>query len=429
MFVDFSRFFNKGDVVAVALSGGKDSMCLLHSLNAQKKQLGVQVKAINVEHGIRGEQSLDDTAFVKSYCEKIGVTLLAYQVDALSYARENKLSVEQSARRLRYDCFYDALQKGDCTKIATAHHLSDNAESVLFNLFRGSGSAGASGINQNYQDKIVRPLLETSKAEIDEYINAHGIPFVTDQTNFDDDYTRNFIRLNIIPQIKKIFPEFEKSVSRFSRVTKEDDEYLSSLAQGVLKRDGSAFYVALPCPKPLFARACIMALQNLGVSKDWEKSHVDDAYELMQKQNGASVNLPKGVVAVREYDKIVFYKKSEFSANQSFAFDLGEFKVANTVVSIKSVVNPDLKSGLFIDRDKVPNSAVIRTPLDGDYFTKFGGGTKKLCDYFTDKKIPKRLRESLPVIANGNDILAIFKVAISDKVKIDEKTTTIIQLI
>ena len=429
MFVDFSRFFNKGDVVAVALSGGKDSMCLFHLLSAQKNQLGIDVVAINVEHGIRGEQSLKDTAFVKEYCLKLGVPLLPYSVDAITHAQDNKLSLEQSARQLRYECFYDAITKGACTKIATAHHLSDNAESILFNLFRGSGSAGVGGIDENFNGQIVRPLLEVSKQEIDEYVAQNNLPFVTDQTNFDDDYTRNFIRLNIIPQIKKIFPDFEKSVSRFSQVIKADDEYLNDLASDLLKGDDDAYYVALPCPKPIFARACILAMKNFGITKDWEKTHIDGTFELTNKQNGASVDLPKNVVAVREYDKIVFYKKTDLATSQGFAFDFGEFLVGDTLVSIKKAQSPDLKSGLFIDFDKVDKNAVIRTPADGDVFTKFGGGTKKLCDYFTDVKIPKRLRAQIPVLALDSQVLAIFGVAVSNNVRVDQTTATIAQLI
>ena len=403
-------------------------MCLLHSLNAQKDALGISVVALNVEHGIRGQESLSDTAFVKDYCAKSSIELLTYQVDALSHSQANKLSLEESARILRYECFNDALQKAKCDKIATAHHQSDNAESILFNLFRGTGAKGASGIKPNFKDKIVRPLLNVSKERIDEYVAKNNLPFVTDATNFDDDYTRNFIRLNIIPKIKQIFPEFESSLARFSELSEIDENYLSQVAKDSLIENDGAYSVALPCPLAIFGRACILAMKNLGVKKDWEKTHVDDAFSLCEKENGASVNLPKGIIAVREYDQITFYKEQK-KEDEVLPFTIGTTIFNGKALDVKQVTSPDLKKGLYIDLDKLPEGAIIRAPKEGDVFTKFGGGTKKLCDYLTDKKIPQRLRQNLPVIAKESTVYAIFGVAISEKVKIDNNTKNIVRLI
>jgi tRNA(Ile)-lysidine synthase len=199
--IDFSKYLTSDDIVAVALSGGRDSMALLHMLLSVLPKN--RLKAINVEHGIRGEESLLDSKFVASQCKALCVPLLTYSIDCVKEAKKQKLSIEQVARKLRYECFYDALSKGKCDKIATAHHNDDNIESVLFNLFRGTGLKGLIGISDNLSDKIIRPLLDVSKDEINEYIKKHDIPFVKDSTNDDDKYTRNFIRLNIIPKIKR----------------------------------------------------------------------------------------------------------------------------------------------------------------------------------------------------------------------------------
>ena len=180
----------------------------------ESKKFPFNVVAINVEHGIRGENSVKDTEFVKKFCDDNGVNLFCYSVDSLTYASENKLSIEQAARKLRYDCFFDALNKGLCDKVATAHHLSDLTESVLINVFRGTGIKGVVGI-KNYNDKIIRPFLNVKKQDIDEYLKENDIPFVTDETNLLDDYTRNRVRHFVVPEIKKIFPEVEKSIARF----------------------------------------------------------------------------------------------------------------------------------------------------------------------------------------------------------------------
>ena len=338
-------------------------------------------------------------------------------------AEEEKLSVEQSARILRYECFFDALKNGKCTKVATAHHLDDNTESVLFNLFRGTGVKGATGIEKNFEDKIIRPFLSVSKQEIEEYAKENAIPFVTDKTNFCCDYTRNALRLKVIPEIKKLFPKMQESIERFSDILKEENDFLDQESKKVLTiLDGKA-KITIPCHRAIFSRATVMALKSLGIIKDYEKIHVDDAYSLCEKQNGCSINLKNGVIAVKEYDGIVFYKSKDIDKTEH-PFSLGEHKLGNFSVCIKDFPCPkNLKGGLYGDLDKIPKTAVIRTRKDGDCFTKFGGGTKSLGDYLTDKKIPIRERENLPLIADGNQVLVIFGVAVSDKIKIDNQTT------
>ena len=158
MNTDLSIFIKQNEIVAVALSGGEDSVALLHFLLSRSSLLGFKVIALNVEHGIRGEDSLSDTNFVKELCRRLNVELICYSVDSLSKAQTDKLSVEQAARALRYECFYRAIAEGKCDKVATAHHRRDNVESVLFNLFRGSGLKGVSGITPCYDGKIIRPL-------------------------------------------------------------------------------------------------------------------------------------------------------------------------------------------------------------------------------------------------------------------------------
>ena len=172
-----------------------------------------------------------------------------------------------------------------------------------------------------------------------------------------------------------------------------------------------------------------MALKQLGLEKDWEKVHVDDAYALTSNKNGASINLPKGITAIREYDYIVFYK-SATKPQVSIPLVDGKVTIGENVYLIEtvSVDTVNLKDGIFLDKDKVPSDAVIRYKEKGDVFTKIGGGSKKLVDFFTDKKIPKRLRDEVPLVASGNEILAILEMTVSDKVKADEKTKQVIKI-
>lgn len=268
MQVDLKKFFNHGDTVAVAVSGGSDSMSLLYYMLENSHLYHLNIVAVNIEHGIRGESSVSDSLFVKNYCEQHDIPIYTFTVDSLKKAEQDKISVEQAARILRYECFQKLLSDGKCDKIATAHHLSDNTESVLFNLFRGTGPSGLTGIKAVREDKIVRPFVNVSKEEIDKYVESNQIPFVTDETNLSTEYTRNFIRHKIVPEIKKIFPEFDHSIKRLSDITAQESAYLEELAEQVVKPTDFGAIIPLPCHPVLLARATIVALKGLGISKD-----------------------------------------------------------------------------------------------------------------------------------------------------------------
>ena len=464
MVIDFKESFGNAKKVAAAVSGGSDSMALLCALLASPHKNGAEVVAINVEHGIRGESSLRDSAFVKSFCIEWGVPLAEYSVNAAEYAKLNGVSVEQAARKLRYDCFMNAIESGFCDVVATAHHSLDNLETVLFNLFRGSGLKGVSGITEKgYGGKIVRPLLRYEKSEINEYIKVNNVPFVTDETNFSDEYSRNFLRLNVIPKIKELFPEAEKSVSRFSSVAAKENEYLDKLAENALKTEcadrGKEARLSADLPEVIFKRATIKALNYIGIQKDWEKKHADAVFELSRKETGKILNLVGGAVAEKRYGEIVFYLdksesplacekasncgaafgtacnlKAAAEENEEFlipftenlhSFSVGGKEYLMERLPAKGV---NLKSGLYLAAEKIPQSAEIRFMKAGDVFTKFGGGTKKLCDLFTDDKVPKDERGRIPLLAAGNRILAIFAKRISEEAKADEKTEVLIKI-
>lgn len=428
MQVNLTNSIGSNQTVGIALSGGSDSMALLHYMLSESKKYHFNVIAINVEHGIRGETSKSDTNFVINYCKNNGIKLLTYSVDCPTFAKENKLSLEQAGRILRYQCFNQAIESKACDKVATAHHLKDNFESVLFNLFRGTGIKGLVGIEQNFNDKIIRPFLSVSKQEIQEYIKKNNIPYVNDQTNFSDEYTRNAIRLNLLPEIEKIFPEAQKSVYRLSQIAKSENDFVHSETLKTLTFYDDKVEIKLPIHVALLSRATVLALKHLGVEKDWEKAHIDAIIELSTLDNSSKVSLPNEITAIKEYDRITFYKRINVTPS-SIPFSLGEFEFNQTTITITKVDTcVDLKSGFYCDKDKLPKDAVIRTRLNGDKFTKFGGGTKALNDYLTDKKIPLMQRDELPLIAVKNEILAIFNLAISDKIKVDDDTKTIIQL-
>lgn len=424
------NLFSRGDVVAVALSGGKDSICLFHLLLSNAKSLGVSIKAINVEHGIRGEDSKQDSLFVKKLCERLNVPLKAISFNCIEYSKLYGLTVEEGARKFRYENFLNLIKEGFCDKVATAHHLSDNVETVLLNLFRGASPSGLKGIPETSHDgKIIRPILNVTREDIDNYVLENTLEYVEDKSNQSDEYSRNFLRLNVIPQIKKRFPEMEKAISRFTGVLFEEDAFLTNLAKDLLVVNKGSVAVLCNADNPVFARACVLAMKEMGIVKDYDKAHIDGLLAIKTAQNGKRISLLDGVVGVKEYDRVAFYKSEEIDSSL-IKFGVGEFVFGEHKICVELLDNiPDLsnrKSGeLYFDLDKIPNDAVIRRRQDGDTFTKFGGGTKRLGDYMTDKKIPLLKRDRLPIIASGNVVLAVCGVEISNFVKIDEKTARI----
>ncbi len=428
MLVDLTRFNLKNKIVAIALSGGCDSVCLVHLMKGEEKRCGFTLKAINVEHGIRGEQSKKDSLFVKNLCEQLNVELLSFTVDAPFYSQQRKLTLEEGARELRYQSFYTAIENGFCDLVATAHHQKDNAETVLLNIFRGCGINGLCGITDR-DDKIIRPLINTDKKQIDKYVKDNNLAYVQDETNLSDEYTRNYIRLNILPVIEKVFPEAEKSISRLSEIARCENQFLNKLSSRAISIEKEKTEIVLPLDTVLLKRAVIICLKSLGLEKDWEKAHIDSVCELATKQNGKEIVLPKGLVAIKNYDKITILKLNNVAFTPT-CFCIGENKFQGKTYRVEKVFSSklDLKQGLYLDLDKISASAKIRKRKKGDVFTKFGGGTKSLSDYLTDIKMPKTERDKLLVVAENNTILAIFGVAISENVKVDSNTKNIIKL-
>ena len=411
---------NGGETIAVALSGGKDSVCLLNLLLENRSQLNIKVNAVHVDHSIRGIDSENDAIFVKNYCEKLGVPIKIYKVDAPLYCKQNSLSLEQGARLLRYDIFNELLACGYCDKIATAHHKNDNFESLLFNLFRGTGLKGAGGIPKQ-NGKIIRPILDVSRKQIESYVKLNNLPFTQDKTNLQDDYSRNYIRNNLVPLIEKRFPEAVESATRFCGIARLEDEFLDKLSLEIIEEKDGKFYIPLDKDGVLIKRAVIISLNRLGLEKDYEFIHAEQVLSLKNLQSGAKITLPKGFVAIKEYGYAVLQKDGAEKDLAVYPFSIGSFDFDGATAEISNTCGL-----LKFDGDKIPDGAVIRTRREGDVFKKFGGGTKKLKEFLIDKKIPLSKRDTLPVIAKDNVVYLVFGVEISDDVKITNTTKTIL---
>ena len=409
------NLINEGQKVAVATSGGSDSMALLHFLIRNKKTLGIKILCLNIDHQIRGEDSKKDSLFVKEYCQKNKIEFLGFVVDVLKFKKENSFTIEQAARILRYQKFQKVLDEKFADIVATAHNLPDLTETLLLNLFRGSGLNGMAG---NFKrGKIIRPLMETPKEEILEYLEKNNVPHIEDLSNLDEQYTRNYLRQSVIPKIKEKFPNLEQVLLRFSENCKEDLEYLEFLAGKYV--EGESIKLDKGIPKSLLSYAIFSALNNMDIYADIESSHIDKIKDLYYNlQTGSEICLKNDIFCVKEYDKIVFCKRRQ-KIQITKKFRLGNFKIDRYLITIEKTTKFEKAENVFYLKDGIEKFAVIRFKQENDFFKRFGGGTKSLSDYFTDIKLEKLKRSFVPLIANGSEIIAVLPFNISENYKVE----------
>lgn len=429
-----------GKRICVAVSGGADSMALLHLMKTRAREDGFFLSAVNCEHGIRGKESLDDSRFVKEICREWEIPLFFFSADCPAEAARDKVSLETAARNFRYRCF-SSLLGIEADYIATAHHADDEAETVLFRLCRGAALSGAKGM-EPVSGNFLRPFLDRTKAKILQYVEREKIPFREDKTNFEEAATRNKLRLRILPELEKAIPGTAGNLVRFARFAAEDDAFLYERSKELVKevsprsRRDTGLRIKFSDSPPLMRRACLIALKKAGIEKDYTSAHLEAVCSLENLQTGSRISLPDGIEAERTYDEIaLFFRRDSEKAERrigkgSDGRDASETDGAGYIAEIcSSPPSEETHFGkiLRFDADSLPDTAVFRLKRDGDRFEKFGGGSKPLKKYLIDKKIPKDIREELPVLAEseGAEVYAVCGVEISDKIKVSEKTERI----
>lgn len=403
---------------ALAVSGGVDSMVMLHAFANHLPRPNFFVATVN--HNIRKEGA-SDCQFVADYCKKLGVECQIYSIDVPTHAQQNKLSLETSARILRYQI----LDNLPCDYVCTAHHQRDNVETVLMHIIRGSGLVGVQGIKQ-YNGRYFRPLLQWSKQQIDDYARTNNVPFVVDQTNVDDSYLRNYIRNQVLPLLRDVCPAVEQNVATFAQNAIADEQFLSSLADiSTVQFEDDCAKIPLPLlknPQPVAYRIIKKVMEKLGVFYDMERCHYNAICELAHNVGGKQTYLPFGYIAINDYAHVTICKNVQ---TDTITWQIPFAEGITQTPFGKILVTKDVQTNaLRIDLTKIPSTAVFRTRQTGDIFTKFGGGTKPLKEYLIDKKIRQRQRDKLIVVADGHNILVVVGVEIADSVKTDEQSQT-----
>ncbi len=430
--IDYIKKYNmikSGEVIGVACSGGRDSICLLHYLNSIKSELDCEVVAVNVDHGIRAHSALD-TEFVMQFCKDNNIRAYKFKGEALKVAKEEKLTIEQAARKVRYGVFETVIKKGLVDKIALAHHMQDQAETVLLNIIRGAGLTGAKGMEPIRDGIYIRPMLNTPREEVMAYLDMNGLEYVEDETNHDNTYSRNYIRNIVMPDLRKQFKGVDRSLVNFASICKKDDEYINSQintstmieSKDMVKIPLSYFY-----QKEAIVNRILKKVFHKFVPQDIESKHINMVREFaLEANNGNMISLPMKVKVLKEYDYIVIgYFKKKVTTGE-YAFRSGKLKIDGYGIirstSSKVKTEPKIHQHI-IDADRLPTKAVWRFRQESDIFSPLGlGGTKKLKDYFIDKKIPQRMRNEIPVLAVDNRILIVADIEIADELKVTEKS-------
>lgn len=433
----FDGFFGKR--VCVAISGGVDSTVLLHYLKANEKDGGFILSAVHCQHGIRGEESRLDESFVRALCEKWRVPLFVFSEDCPKRAKREKVSLETAARDFRLESFHSLVTSGKADFIATAHHVSDEAETVLFRLARGTSLSGAKGI-ESRREWLLRPLLDWKKEEILSYAKENGLSYRVDSTNLETDATRNKLRLNVFPALEEAVSGASVNLARFARFACQDDEFLYEQSRTLLSRSNTGRTLVLFSDKPpLFRRACLIAMKEKGIQKDYTAAHLESVYRLQESERGARICLPQGVIAQKTEQGIAFFLESEEEPLppltplrekekpfDELGFDGGRYAVSVSLTPISGGKGNVLR----VDRDAIPKNAVFRFRKEGDVIKSFGG-SKSLKKFFNEKKIPVKERAFLPLIAekDGSEVFAVCGVEISERVKITEETQSVLYII
>lgn len=406
-----------GDRLLVGLSGGADSMCLLHVLCSLSEGLGIEVAAMHMNHNIRGEEAEYDAHISESLAKALGISFYLVNEQVREYAKKHSLSEELAGRELRYKSFDKIMKEHGYTKVATAHNKNDCAETILMNFMRGSGILGLCGIPVS-RGNVIRPLLDVSREEIERYCEDNKLCYVTDSTNLTTVYTRNKIRLNLIPEIREEFnPNFINTVTSNAEILAEENNYIDKEAQkayNLVLKDKSLDVEQLNLLHPAIKRRVIMKFMcsAYGSMSDISSVAVMDIIDLCKKNHtGKSVVIPKGYTALIQYGKLLIHPPKAYEDSFCCKLSVGEktyIPQMNIYMLAEVCSKRDDKNSIYISCNDTLNICV-RNRRKGDVFYPTGmSGRKKLKDFFIDKKVPAHERNTVPIITVDNNIAAVY---------------------
>ena len=408
---------NGEKTITVALSGGADSMSLLYALNSIKDEWGFTLRAAHLNHGIRGKEADRDAEFVKKQCENLRIELICEFADIPALAKKSGYSLELAARKVRYE-FLERIADGGL--VATAHTASDNLETMLFNLTRGSGADGLCGIPAK-RGIFIRPLLLATRADVEKYCERNNIPYVTDSTNLSDDYSRNKIRHNVIPVLKELNPRVEETALKTADILREDSSYIKTVANKFLVENLSEGSLILNDFNSLDIAVKKRVITKLAELRDNEISletvHIDSVLKICE--NGGKTNLPKNRYAICKKGKLFIKNSNELNTIPQFKVEITE----NTQKINNLLLNNS------IDCDKIVGKTKLRTRIAGDSIRICGRPcTKSLNKWFNENGVAKEERDYIPVLADEKGPIWVFGLGTAQRCAVTSSTKRVLQI-
>ena len=402
----------EGDKVLVGFSGGPDSTALLHVL----KSLGIKTYALHIHHQLRDKNADEDEKFAVQICQDWDIPIITRKIDVKKYAKEHKMSIEESARVLRYEVLSKEASRLRCNKIAIGHNANDNTETVILNLTRGTGLSGLAGIPPK-RDNIIRPLIEMTRKDLLQYLRKFKISYCTDMSNIELGYRRNYIRHKIIPYLNKINPNLDQTILRTSEIIRTTNNDIISMVEEtkkevIIKVDPNG--VVLDIKKLLFYNLLIRREIIKTILPRLEFDQIESILELTNKQSGKRVELTKSLFAWREYDRLYLGRHEDKKiSNKIWKVNIGKMtRIPELAIELMAKttktgdVTKDDNYAIF-DKSAITLPLSLRLRKTGDRFIPFKGKEKKLKDVLIDDKIPVRVRNHLPLLCDANNILWI----------------------
>ena len=431
--------------IILAVSGGPDSIALLYLMNELQGELKCSFHIAHLNHQLRGEESDADAQFVIEQAQKLNIPITVESIDVKEMIMSRE-SLESGARRIRYDFYERVMSATKANKVAQGHTADDQVETVLMRLLRGSGSQGLSGIPPIRDNKYIRPLIEISREEIEEYLDTINITPRWDSSNLSTEYERNKIRHELLPLIENEYsPNIRNILQQTADILRADDDFLADLTKQAMdtciKQDKKSLIINIPIFKnqhiAIQRRILRLAIESLlGDLLRYDFDHIKNLLDLINKrQSGKSISLPRGIIAEKSYENLIIRIENRQSEIDDYNYlikvpgvtDIPELELS-VITKLEQMDKFEYSKNIYektFDYDKITGEIYLRSRRNGDRFQPLGmSGTKKTKNIFIDEKIPKSIRNNIPILVDGNNILWIIGYKISDRVKITTETKT-----
>jgi len=451
MTIERYEMLRGGEKVIIGVSGGADSVCLLHVLLELQAEYNLELVIAHLNHGLRREESLRDEAFIKNVSREVNLPCMVTRLERGEYQKIRGTSLQEKARQLRYAFFNEVLEKQCGDKIALGHNADDQAETLLLWLIRGAGTRGLSGIPAVREGVFIRPLIEVERAEIERFLKRRGVAFVQDSSNYETKYLRNRVRCDLIPYLKSRYnPQLVSTLTQTSNILRAEEEYLEGLSEGytdecLISKERAAIVLNINKLQSFPLAIQLRMLRNgilyiKGNLRQIMYKHLISIIQILNKTGSSKqLPLPGGINVEKEYDRLIIRKGKKDRISFSYAFfsipqcvRIDSIKKELTFSQLKKrrklPFGADRKIA-YLDCKKVCFPIIIRQYTKGDWFYPRGmKGRKKVKDLFVDKKIPISERVRVPVLLFGNRIAWVGGFRVDREMAATAKTANILKV-